>query len=853
MEEQQETLDIVEIANDLSREIDQGAVEDQLLDVWSKSVVNLSSERKKCMGQVVSLIINQKLELRKQKESKELAVCELFLLYSYGGKYLKDFTFMLLQQSEKFLEKQIKCSQSSDWFASLDPFGRRNYIRKTKRFVYRFLHQMVNTLFATLKDSMILSFPELEGKYPYLLLLNNKSQSLKEIASRSIFAEDIFFVGCTKLGSLNSDCRPQDLISAIFHDSILSTFHQRESEKAFAAIEAFLRQQLQICSSKQAIFSLNKETRHQLLIMVEQFFDPSNQLRRYPKSNKLMEKRRIEAPLTDTIRSAILNLKRQGVSKEYFKSILENEIFSSCKDDLAAFLNRLTDSKSNEVLQCLQGPISTLSTSDNLFCGFLTLVMHAIRLLYKKEVISSNTKCHLSTSMFLRNLVGDNLIYEESLANLGIESSAISRKELSPGDLVRILCEKQVSKKILDIGLIDLSSVASYLQLQDHIGELFSSHIGDCGIYVVHFTGQNCYSGPIPFSFHYDYDRMSKSLTSFQWVKATKNWKNDLIDLCDSDSSITYDLQCFGGIYFSEKFGFYKFAFLSNTPDYQNGKYSLFSFDNTCRISSITSSLLQFHLDPSRSYRLVSLILIKKELSDNRWADPFLLSDDSLFTIPECRHQCFCFGARITAQCLNTCSDQAGWLTSEVINALVIMIDVYYGDNDRNGNILFDSYCFDMFDKNSTLTPFSDEMNNTTTVMHFPVNIKNNHWVYSFISVEKETIFFMDSLVSSITDSVEKRMVDFANTTLTKSSISWKTAFLRSPYQDDSSSCGVFTILNILRVVKAVHERQIDSVIMDPSWGEKLFTTSEKVVIRSKIVNIIHRKQTVDVLFPYLI
>ena len=176
---------------------DESRVQDSLIDDWSKKVLSESetTERNKSINKLISLIINQKVEQRKRKELNQIAVFELFIVYTYGGKYLKDFTIMLLQQSETFLEKQIEQSRLSDWYKSLDREGRRNFTRKTKRFVYRFLYQMVNTLFATLKDSISLSSNELEGKYPFLLEMHKNTQTfmVKEIAMMTVFAEDIFY------------------------------------------------------------------------------------------------------------------------------------------------------------------------------------------------------------------------------------------------------------------------------------------------------------------------------------------------------------------------------------------------------------------------------------------------------------------------------------------------------------------------------------------------------------------------------------------------------------------------------------------------------------------------------------
>ena len=589
--------------------------------------------------------------------------------------------------------------------------------------------------------------------------------------------------------------------------------------------------------------------------MVEQFLDPTNRLRKFPMDIASIHLNHVS--ISDRIISTIKILKRQRVSKDQFKSVLENEISSNSNEDISVTLDKLISS-TPEVFKFLHLPVSVLTSSNNLFCGFLNLVMHAIRLLYKTEYMCPRRKCHLSTLKLLRSLMGENFSYEESLTSLCIKS--FSAVELSPGDLVRILCERQLSKKVSEVGLIDISPIASYPELQDSIGDLFTRPLinSDCGIFVIQFTGQTVgFKGPIPFSFYYDYDRKSKSLASFRWVPPDSNWvpSKEPEELDHGTDLPSFDLQCLGGIYFSEALSSYKFAFLSYSPNYRNAKYSQFILDNSSRIHTVNSSLLSINLDVS--HRLVSLILIKRKDGSSRSNDPLTPIINTFLEIQGLRHQCYEMYARITDDVLARCADQNGWLTSDSVNALVIIINKYYGEfNDQSRNMFFDTYCYEQFEsKKHRLDPFLEDMNKSTTVMHFPINIRFIHWVYSFISVEHETIFLMDSIapsIDSIDSSVKTRMIKFADTNITGSSIVFKPVYLASPKQNDGVSCGVFTILNILKVSKAVHDGQLESFLADQSWGKKHFPVSEKVEIRSNFVDIIRGTKSVDVLFKYL-
>ena len=63
---------------------DESKVQDALIDDWSKRVLSESesetTERNKSINEMISLIINQKVEQRKRKELNQIAVFELFIV-----------------------------------------------------------------------------------------------------------------------------------------------------------------------------------------------------------------------------------------------------------------------------------------------------------------------------------------------------------------------------------------------------------------------------------------------------------------------------------------------------------------------------------------------------------------------------------------------------------------------------------------------------------------------------------------------------------------------------------------------------------------------------------------------------
>ena len=106
----------------------------------------------------------------------------------------------------------------------------------------------------------------------------------------------------------------------------------------------------------------------------------------------------------------------------------------------------------------------------------------------------------------------------------------------------------------------------------------------------------------------------------------------------------------------------------------------------------------------------------------------------------------------------------------------------------------------------------------SNTFVHIPVNYPCNiHWIYILLHVQKHTIYYVDSLSSTSTgEFVAKKLNTFFETehNLKQSSVvtgssaskprrkgfvNWDIKQIQCPKQPDSDSCGIFTIMNMIR------------------------------------------------------
>ena len=107
-------------------------------------------------------------------------------------------------------------------------------------------------------------------------------------------------------------------------------------------------------------------------------------------------------------------------------------------------------------------------------------------------------------------------------------------------------------------------------------------------------------------------------------------------------------------------------------------------------------------------------------------------------------------------------------------------------------------------------------------VVHIPINYAENlHWVYAFLHIATKTVYLMDSSVKNTKNNnfIETNFHAFLEADFnrrghhqrsnrSKSFLKWEFKVIASPPQGDSYNCGIYTIMNMVRVCELVNRHE---------------------------------------------
>ena len=107
-------------------------------------------------------------------------------------------------------------------------------------------------------------------------------------------------------------------------------------------------------------------------------------------------------------------------------------------------------------------------------------------------------------------------------------------------------------------------------------------------------------------------------------------------------------------------------------------------------------------------------------------------------------------------------------------------------------------------------------------VVHIPINYAENlHWVYAFLHIATKTVYLMDSGVKNTKNNnfIETNFHAFLEADFnrrghhqrsnrSKSFLQWEFKVINSPPQGDSCNCGIYTIMNMVRVCELVNRHE---------------------------------------------
>ena len=125
------------------------------------------------------------------------------------------------------------------------------------------------------------------------------------------------------------------------------------------------------------------------------------------------------------------------------------------------------------------------------------------------------------------------------------------------------------------------------------------------------------------------------------------------------------------------------------------------------------------------------------------------------------------------------------------------------------------------------------KMFSSSQYIFYIVNVDNHHWICLCLSINWKRIFSLDSQNNDSTcQSKASEVIQVLQEHFDIRDIEW--VRLKSPYQRDGTSCGIFTALNSAFLLKSILEGSFTSggPTDMKKWGNKNFTEEDKLSIR---------------------
>ena len=201
----------------------------------------------------ITSFLNEYIEITKHEYKCLTSIFEFFLVFIYHGKKFAEYVGFLREEAKKFVQQEIKASKTAIWYSKLSNDDVRNYRKRIKTRVFRFLFDMVFGLYAVLKDVRLLRISELINKYPFISTsVNHPLRDLRSITSL-VEADDVFHVGLSRLaGSSVRIYSPDILIPILKQSQVMDSFKNTDYKEGFQRISDSLSKKnfLMLCNIK---------------------------------------------------------------------------------------------------------------------------------------------------------------------------------------------------------------------------------------------------------------------------------------------------------------------------------------------------------------------------------------------------------------------------------------------------------------------------------------------------------------------------------------------------------------------------------------------------------------------------
>ena len=808
----------------------------------------------------ITSFLNEYIEITKHEYKCLTSIFEFFLVFIYHGKKFAEYVGFLREEAKKFVQQEIKASKTAIWYSKLSNDDVRNYRKRIKTRVFRFLFDMVFGLYAVLKDVRLLRISELINKYPFISTsVNHPLRDLRSITSL-VEADDVFHVGLSRLaGSSVRIYSPDILIPILKQSQVMDSFKNTDYKEGFQRISDSLSKK-----------KLSNALQHQIKWAFSEFTAQNNPF----VLTDQIEKSDIPVILPDT--PVILPLQKEKLSiLKTFTKVLQKKDMSL--QDLHNILSKkfLTlpsvDFCSTEYL--LTSPDSKFKLyhptvrAKGCLADMLSLVLHAVRLLYLQGTIKESGVFHFPTQYLVQKMFPHKQLEIDSAVRSLHIAQLSEIRDFDFAMFTGAFIDNHKSNQFIQLGSIDVNSLTSEDQFRTSIGALFCQlprH--NSNIFFVHFppsegTVKSVLSLPRVVYFNYN-----SVLNVFEDEKDFK-----------SDSTINLGLLCYGCVYYSKKLSKYKFQFVSFSPNLSSGKYCLVSYCNglvesmkeydhpmyekrdKVKIQELQkSSCVPLQIEDS--YYLTGLMMLRR--GRNQLSFPFF---EDLWILPAVKF--INAGASIKVDTMSLMDLQrSSWLSTNTIDAFLILLTVHFeqvrpisATNTRQvTNIILDSSFFGSlkFSHKDPNYPYfkyheSERVNikfamsllagiPENSLIHFPLNTTNSHWRYACVHLRSKSIYIMNSYVTN-EDWVVNSLIALGQGLYGGT---WRCVTLKCPIQYDTVNCGIYAVMNVAYVVQAVEKFDCMDVLTkdssNSSWGK---TTLPIDLIRSQLADCIVNRQ----------
>ena len=316
----------------------------------------------------------------------------------------------------------------------------------------------------------LLKIGELLHKYPFLSTRNEKINRELLNLSSVVSAEDVFMVGLSKVAySSGTIYNPEQLTSAINNSGVINLFQINDDTSAFKNIEALL-------PSIQGKFTLSKAVQKQIKCIIVEYLDPRNPFTKestflatsdevsFPQlltiatepRDKLdsMDDRPLQqisssiSESTPCLSAALQLFFKQGRTVQEIKAAIQakavnTKVFNFKEEDDDNLVSS-SEFRLFKCTNCIRTPLA----------GALSLLLHAIRLLYLQETLDGLSVFHFTSQLLLNKLCSKDLKLVNAARNLNLNESEYSL-------IIRQFLLGNKSKQFTELGSVKFQSIPS--------------------------------------------------------------------------------------------------------------------------------------------------------------------------------------------------------------------------------------------------------------------------------------------------------------------------------------------------------------------------------------------------------